>query len=144
MNAPDASELAWTAHPARRRPHHVALLIAITLFAAYAVLVALQSFFLCGLAIAILLASTASFWLPTHYQLDGEGVRERRWGRRRRRSWAQIRRLVIGPQAALISPFARPHPLDRMRGLMIYFDGGPRDEIVRRLRAHAAPPALQP
>lgn len=144
MNAPDASELAWTAHPARRRPHHVALLFAVTLFAAYAVLVALQSFFLCVLAIAILLASTASFWLPTHYQLDREGVRERRWGRRRTRPWADIRRLEIGPQAALISPFARPHALDRMRGMMIYFDGGPREEIVRQLRAHAAPPALQP
>ena len=61
----------------------------------------------------ILLASTASFWLPTHYRLDAEGVHARRWGRRRMRPWSDMRRLMIGPQAALISPFARPHPCSR-------------------------------
>ena len=144
MHGPADTPLQWTAHPARRRPHHVALLIAVTLFAAYAVLIALQSFFLCGLAVAMLLASTASFWLPTHYQLDDVGVCERRWGRRRFRPWGDMRRLVVGPTAALLSPFGRPHALDRLRGMMIYFDDGPRDEIVRRMRAHVPPSALQP
>lgn len=132
------ADLAWTAHPAARKPHHAALLVAVCLFSAYAVLVASRSLLLCALAVVILLASTSRFWLRTHYVMDALGIAERHAGRHRYRAWDGLRRLEIGPSAALLSPFAAPNLLERARGMVVYFDGGSREEIINRLRQHLA------
>jgi hypothetical protein len=131
-------ELRWTAHPAKRRPHHVALVVMIVLLSSWAVMVSLRSAFLAGLAAAILLVSVSAFLLPTRYKLDDDGVEEVRLGRRRFRAWSDLRRLQIGPGAALVSPFARKHWLERYRGMILYLDGAPRDEVVAALRAKIA------
>ncbi|MBK9033201.1 MAG: hypothetical protein IPL61_18340 [Myxococcales bacterium] len=127
--------LAWTAHPARRRPDHVALLAAVVLLSAWAVLVTLEAPWLAALAAALLVIAVAPFWLPTTYRLDDAGIEERRWPRRRYRTWAELRRLDVGARALLLSPFARATWLDRYRGMIVMFDGGDRDAIVAAARA---------
>lgn len=127
--------LRWTSHPARRRPDQLALVAAVVLLSAWAIMVSLGSGYLALLGAILLLLAIAPFWMPTHYCLDDDGVEERRWPRRRYRRWSELRRVQIGPGAALVSPFERAHRLERFRGLMIYFDGGPRDAIVAALRA---------
>lgn len=133
-------EVRWTAHPARRRPQDVFLVAAVVLVSAWAVLVTLESVFLSLLAVVILVVAVAPFLVPTHYVLDDDGVEERRLWTRKRRSWSDLRRLQIGPGAALVSPFARPSWADRYRGLLLYFDGANRDQVVAvlRERVHAA------
>jgi hypothetical protein len=125
----------WTAHPARRRPQDVMLLVAVVMFSSYAVLVSLGSAFLAVLAIVILLVAVTPFIAPTRYRLDGEGVSERRLGRRRFRAWADLRRVQIGKGAALVTPFAKPSWMDRYRGILLYLDGADRDRVVGLLRA---------
>jgi len=141
-------ELRWTAHPARSRPRDVALVAAVVLLASWAVMVALRSPFLTVLAAVILLVSIAPFLLPTHYRLDDDGVEERRFGRRRFRAWRDLRRWQVGPGAALVSPFARRHWLERYRGILLYLDGADRDQVVATLRERidgaAAAPAAEP
>jgi hypothetical protein len=127
-------EVRWTAHPARRRPQDVFLVAAVVMLSAWAVLVALDSAFLASLAVVILLASVAPFLVPTHYQLDDDGVEERRLWAKKRRAWTDLRRLQVGPGAALVSPFARKSWLDRHRGVLLYLDGADRDRVVAILR----------
>ena len=122
--------LTWTAHPARRRPHHVALVAAVVLVTCSVVISSLESFLLAGLAAAILVLAVAPFLFPTRYTLDDQGVCERRMLRRRSRRWSELRRLEVGREAALLSPFARPNWLDRYRGLIVMFDGGDRAAVV--------------
>jgi hypothetical protein len=81
------------------------------------------------------LASVATFLWPTRYTLTDEGVVERRFGRRRERHWKDLRRLQVGPGAALVSPFGRRHLLERYRGLVILLDGADRDAVIDILRA---------
>ena len=128
-------EVRWTAHPARRRPQDAFLVAAVVMISAWAVLVTLGSAFLAALAAVILVVSVAPFLLPTHYRLDDDGVEERRLWTRKRRAWSDLRRLQVGPGAALVSPFARRSWLDRYRGLVLYFDGADRDRVVEVLRA---------
>ncbi|MBA3820048.1 MAG: hypothetical protein H0X17_14230, partial [Deltaproteobacteria bacterium] len=66
--------LAWTAHPAKRRPQDLMLAACVIFVTAYAVLVSLQSALLAGLAVVLLVAAIAPFLLPTHYRLDDELV----------------------------------------------------------------------
>jgi len=115
--------LTWTAHPARRRPDQLALVVAVLLLSAWAVLVTLESPFLALLAVVFLVLSIGSFLFPTRYQLDERGVAQRRFLGSRFRPWDELRRVQVGPGAALVSPFARPSWMDRHRGFVLYFDG---------------------
>jgi hypothetical protein len=124
---------SWTAHPARSRPRDVFLVAAVALVFSGAVLASLRSPLLAVLSVVMLLVAIAPFLLPTHYKLTVDGVEERRAGRTRARRWSELRRVQVGPGAALVSPFATPRWLDRYRGLVLYLDGADRDEVVRIL-----------
>jgi hypothetical protein len=55
----------------------------------------------------------------TRCRVDGAGPARRvvlAWERRR---WPEIRRARLGPAGLFVSPFARPHRLDRFRGLFL-------------------------
>jgi hypothetical protein len=135
--------ITWTAHPARRRPDQLALIAAVVLLSAWAVLVTLRSPWLAFLAAVILVTATASFLFPTHYRLDERGVEQRRIFGRKFRPWDELRRVQVGPGAALVSPFARPSWMDRSRGFLLYFDGlddGGKQQVVELLRARVAAP----
>jgi hypothetical protein len=127
-------EVRWTAHPARRRPQDVFLVVAVVLVSAWAVLVTLESPWMALLASVILLASVAPFLVPTHYVIDDDGVEERRLWTRKRRAWSDLRRLQVGRGAALVSPFARRNWLDRHRGVLLYLDGADRERVVGLLK----------
>jgi hypothetical protein len=126
--------LDWTAHPARRRPRDLALVAAVLFLTTGAVLVSFESLFMTGLAAALVIVSISSFLFPTHYRLTDEGIEERRLGMRRARRWGDLRRLEIGPGAALVSPFASKRWLDRTRGFLLLFDGSDRQAVVDELR----------
>lgn len=137
-------EVRWTAHPARRRPQDVFLVVAVVLGSMWAILVALASAFLAVLGAVILVVAVAPFLFPTHYRLDDDGVEERRLWTHKRRAWADLRRVQVGPGAALVSPFARPSWLDRSRGVLVYFDGLDGDDrarVIEELRARVRPAA---
>lgn len=133
----------WTSHPARSRPDQLALIAAVVLISAWVVLVTLESAFLALLAASFLVVATAPFLFPTHYRLDEAGVEQRRLAGRRFRPWPELRRLQVGPGAALVSPFARPSWMDRHRGFILYFDGLDAEGKARALailRRHLEPP----
>jgi hypothetical protein len=133
-------DLSWTAHPARRRPRDVALVVAVLFLTAGAVLMSFRSVFLTVLSVVIVVVSLGAFLFPTHYRLSDAGVEERRFGLRRVRRWQDLRRLEVGPGGALVSPFARPSRLDRHRGFMLLFDGADRQAVVDELRRRIEAP----
>jgi len=134
----------WTVHPAKQRPRDVILVIAVLLLSTGAVSASLQSLFLTALAAVFLMVSVASFVFPTHYRVTDEGVSEQRLWRRRRRRWCDLRRIHVGCRGVLVSPFARPHWLDRYRGIVLVFDpavagdssNGQRERLLAILRDH--------
>jgi hypothetical protein len=125
--------IEWTAHPAKRRPQDIMLAVCVISLTAWAVLVGLGSAWLALVAAVMLLVAIAPFLLPTRYRLDDAGIREQRFGITRARPWGELRRLEVGTKAALVSPYTQRRWLDRYRGITLYFDGGPRDAIVRAL-----------
>lgn len=133
----------WTAHPAKQRPRDLVLVIAVVCLTMGAVLASFESLFLAGLAAVVLIAAVSSFLLPTRYTITDVDISEKRLWRYKARQWAELRRLQIGPGAALVSPFARPHWLDRYRGLVVMFDGAPRDEVIAILRGRMTREAVK-
>lgn len=138
---PSGLPYAWTAHPARRRPQDVMLLVAAVLLTAGAIMAVVESPFLTVLGVVILVVATAAFWAPTRYVLDAHGATERRLGRTKSRAWTDLRRVQAGPGAMLLSPFARPHWLERYRGIIVYLDGADRTRAIELARAAITPSA---
>jgi hypothetical protein len=130
--------IAWTAHPARRRPRDVALVVGVTAVTAAAVLESFGSPLLAGLSALFLAVAVAPFLLPSRFVVtDDEIACERALGRRARR-FADLRRVEVGPDVILVSPFSRPSWLDRYRGLFVLLDGldePRRTELVSLLRS---------
>lgn len=133
------AELSWTAHPARTRPRDLALVVSVLLLTTGAVLSTFQSMFFAVLAVTILVATIAPFLFPTRYHIDDWGIREVRLGRTRARPWTELRRVQIGRQGALVSPFAKASWMDRYRGMTILFDGADRSLLIDRLRCQLSP-----
>jgi hypothetical protein len=124
----------WTAHPARRRPRELALVVGVVALTAAGVLATFDSGFLAILSVVILLLAVAPFLLPTRYTVTDDGIEAVRALGRRARAWKDLRRVEVGRDAALVSPFARPSWLDRQRGLLLLLDGADRDRVVAILR----------
>lgn len=124
-------------------------MIAVILITAWAITVGLESAYLAVLAMVILVVALTPFWAPTRYALTDDGVEERRLGRLKARRWADLRRVQVGPGAALVSPMPRPSWHDRYRGILLYFDGldaAGRAAVIEALRARigARTPAAAP
>ena len=92
---------------------------------------------LLGLAVLGVLAPGLG---PTRCRLDGAGVARRRLFAWDRRPWAEIRRARLGARGLFVSPFARPHRLDRFRGLFlpVPLPGSRGDGIREALRLEVA------
>ncbi len=133
-NHPSVILAEWTAHPAKRRPQHVALFAMVAFVFCGAVLASLHSVLFTVLAAVVLTISVAPFLFPTHYELTEDGVSECRLGRTRSRPWSELRSAQIGPAAVLLSPFARRSYLERYRGLMLYLDGSDRAAVLEIVR----------
>jgi hypothetical protein len=123
----------WTAHPARRRPRDVALVVAVVATTMAVVLMSFDSLGLALLAGVVLVIAVAPFLLPTRYTVTDEAIEAARGLRRVRRRFADLRRVDVGADRALLSPFRAPRRLDRFRAMMVFLDGADRERVVRIL-----------
>ncbi len=87
-------------------------------------------------------AAFAPAFVPVACRVDGEGVAVRGPLGWKRRAWRDLRRLDVLPAAALLSPYARRHPLDAQRAIVLPLPAGDREELLALLRrgvsAHGA------
>ncbi len=137
--------LEWTAHPARRRPRDLALVVAVVALTAAAVLASLESAFLAALAALILVVATAPFLFPTRYVVTDEGIQATRLFGTRSRRFRDLRRIDVSARGDLVvvSPFARRSFLDRTRGLLVFLDGVDRERALSILREKIPRPAKE-
>lgn len=134
--------LGWTAHPLREEPWtKSAVLGGVVVAVSAGVALSFAGLGYGLLSLGVLLASLSSYFCPTHYLLDEEGVRVRHLGHCRQRSWRQFCRIDRCRQGVFLSPFARPSRLDPFRGCLLRT---PRDpEAVRQFaQRHVGPRAL--
>ena len=128
--APGEAGLRWTAHPLREEPWPKSAVLG----GVVAVLAAGVAWSFEGLgyglfSLGVLLTSLSSYFCPTHYLLDEQGVQVQHLGHRRQRPWRQFCRIDRCREGIFLSPFAYPNRLDSFRGCLLR---APRDpEAVR-------------
>lgn len=98
--------LAWTVHPARRRPRAALWASLYLLVVAGALQLGFRSPALTALGALLLLAACGDFWLPSHYRLTPDAALRERWLGRRSLAWAAVRAAAAGDEGVLLSEVA--------------------------------------
>ncbi len=84
-------------------------------------------------SILILFVSLGSFFIPTEYRIDEQGIRVKRFIYSYYRPLSEFRRIYILKNGVLFSPFSRPTFLNNFRGLFLLFPKD-REGIVEYLK----------
>ena len=84
----------------------------------------------------LLLLSLTSFFLPTNYTIDTDGIRVQRWLYKRNFTWARIRSVMTEKNGVFISPFPVRTRLENFRGMYLVYNKN-MNEVVEGIRSFA-------
>ena len=137
-DAQDAAEtLRWRSLPVVDDFPRSALLIGVVVAVCVGVHVSFGGLGYALLAAAFLAVALGRYFLPTWYELDGDGVAVRFLGRTRRVAWSEVRRTQVHREGMQLSPFEQPSRLESFRGTFLRFAGN-RDEVVSFVESQVA------
>jgi len=126
--------LEWTAHPARERPLAAAVLVVIMLGASVFAARFGNGPWWGILGFGLLALSLWSFFLPTRFRMDEAGVEKKSVFGTEKRTWREVRSFTTDSRGMLLSPFPKPTPLAKFRGLAVQFAPGGREGVVAFVR----------
>jgi lysylphosphatidylglycerol synthetase-like protein (DUF2156 family) len=127
---PEQTLLQWSSHPMRRRPI-AAVLVTVFIFVVSMVIYwAMESRWFSVLALVVLFASLAKFYLPTRFTLTDRKVVIKSTTQTIAKPWTMFRSFYADRNGLLLSPFAEKSRLENFRGIYLIFSGN-SDEVIR-------------
>lgn len=127
--------LAWTTHPLRRKPVAAAAVTVFILVVGFLVFATTESRTFGTLALVVLFASLAKFYLPTRYRLSDKHLMVKTTTQTIHKNWSQYRSFYPDRNGVLLSPFVRPSRLENFRGVYLIFENN-KDEVIRFVERH--------
>ena len=121
--------LEWTTHPIRRKPWTAAMVTVFILVVSFVVLAATDSQWFGFIALVVLFASVAKFYLPTRFRVTGRQVIIKGTTQTIKKPWTMFRSFYPDKNGVLLSPFVEPSRLENFRGIYLIF-GNNRDEVI--------------
>lgn len=128
-------ELAWTTLPAKKHPARTLLVSLFLLVITGIVYSMTSSAFFAALALVVLFASIAKFYLPTRFTLTDREIIIKSTTQTIKKEWSQFRSFYPDKNGVLVSPFVGPSRLENFRGVYLIF-GNNRDAVLRILKGH--------
>ena len=127
--------LQWTTHPLRRKPLVAVFVTVFILVIGFLVLLTTDSKTFGTLALVVLFASLAKFYLPTRYKLTDRRLMVKTTTQTVYKDWSQFRSFYADKNGVLISPFIQPSRLENFRGIYLIFESN-KDEVMRFVSEH--------
>ncbi|MDH4158440.1 MAG: hypothetical protein OEW00_14315 [candidate division Zixibacteria bacterium] len=131
--------LSWTTHPMLKRPLITVLVTIFILVISMLVYLAMESKAFSVLALVVLFASLARFYLPTRYRLTDRSITIKSLTQTVNKPWSMYRSCYPDKNGILLSPFAEPSRLENFRGIYLLF-GNNKEEVTStvkdRIREH--------
>ncbi len=121
--------LQWTTHPLRRKPLVAALVTVFILLVGFLVFVSTESKAFGTLALVVLFASLAKFYMPTRYRLSDERIMVKTTTQTIYKNWSQFRSYYPDKNGVLLSPFLQPSRLENFRGIYLIFEAN-RESVI--------------
>jgi hypothetical protein len=139
--------MSWTTHPMQRRPLATVLVTIFILIISMLVYLAMESKAFSVLALVVLFASLARFYLPTRYRLTDRSITIKSLTQTVNKPWSMYRSCYPDKNGILLSPFAEPSRLENFRGIYLLF-GDNKEEVTStvkdRIKKHREPSADRP
>jgi hypothetical protein len=137
--------LSWTAHPMKRRPWTATLVTVFIFVVSMLVYYTMDSKAFGVLALVVLFASLARFYLPTKYSFTEKRVIVKTPTQTLAKNWSAFRSCYPDKNGLLLSPFPEPSRLENFRGVYLIFADNSeqvtriaREQIERYKNAEAA------
>jgi MFS superfamily sulfate permease-like transporter len=125
--------MKWTVHPAIRALTKT--VISSVLVTAFIVIVGIfYGIFWSIFGFVVLFVSLHSYFFPTSYEITDEEVMIKNIFMTQRRKLSEFRKVYVGRNGTLLSPFRRKTLLNQFRGVFLLLPEQ-RDEILEFLRA---------
>ncbi|HSG98833.1 MAG TPA: hypothetical protein VLB27_02220 [candidate division Zixibacteria bacterium] len=133
--------LEWVSQPMRRSLGKTLLAATSILFAGLAAAWVMDAPGMGLIAMVIMFATLAKFFLPTRYTFTDSGITVKTTTTKFTRPWHQFRSFYVDKNGVLLSPFATPSRLENFRGLYLTFEDN-KAEVVAFLKDHVKAPEL--
>jgi len=118
--------LKWSVRPASLHPKKAAF--ASSLIVIVGALMVTSDLLLGILAVCVLIATQATFFFPSTFSIDADGIRAKYPIQRKYYRWSQVRRVMFGKDSCCFFTRKKPSTLDGFSGLPVLY-GAKRDEI---------------
>ncbi|MBD3234906.1 MAG: hypothetical protein GF315_14375 [candidate division Zixibacteria bacterium] len=121
--------VAWVNHPAavsRKRTLIVSIFLLIIFATVY---LTTHSPLLTVVAVIIMVGSLSSFYVPTKYTMNQDGVEIRSFSGIKTYNWSRFRSFYPDSNGVFLSPFVKPSRLENFRGVYLRFSDN-RDEVM--------------
>ncbi|UCD06217.1 MAG: hypothetical protein JSV98_03035 [candidate division WOR-3 bacterium] len=129
----------WTVHPAKRNLNKTVL--SASFIIAFVVIVGVfYGLFWSLFGFIILFVSVHSYFFPTSYDVNDEEIKIKNIFMTQKRKLSEFRRVYVGKNGALLSPFRRKTFLNQFRGVFVLMPEK-HTEILQFLRARIEPDA---
>ena len=83
---------------------------------------------------AIILASTAEYWLGTKYKLDAKGASARTGVSLTSIEWGDVKRVVTDSEGIKLTPLEKEGRMEAFRGVFLRFGREDRERILNSVR----------
>ncbi len=83
---------------------------------------------------AMILASTAEYWLGTTYQISAQGASSRTGFSTTSMEWSEVKRVVVSDTELKLSPLEQATTMDAFRGVSLKFGKTNRDSVLACMR----------
>jgi len=132
IEVPEKELLSWTTHPIRKRPLVSILVVTLIMAAGMAAYYTMDSKAFGVLAMVVLFASLAKFFMPTRFILTDKTVTIKSTTQKITKPWSMFRSFYPDRNGVLLSPFPEPSRLENFRGMYLIFADN-RDQVVATL-----------
>jgi hypothetical protein len=88
------------------------------------------------LGFAMILASTADYWLGSNFKLDARGASARVGLSLTAMEWANVKRVIVEPNAIKLSPLAEENRMDSFRGVILRTNSSVRNRALDLVRLY--------
>ena len=124
----------WKSLPFKEHPCKTILLIIFLIVVGVGIYFSFGLYWLI-LAYILLVGSIISYFLPTYYSMDEEGITIKGIMVLHKKPWNEFKSYYPDKNGVLLSPFFKPTRLENFRGTYIRFCNN-REEIISFISAH--------
>lgn len=128
-----SESLAWSVRLSDDEPQKRWVVLACALLAGTAGLILMRSPLLGFLAFAIILGTTAEFWLGTRFEVGTKGASSRTALSLSRIGWDEVKRVKIEEETVLLSPLREATRLEPFRGVRLRTLPENREQVLEAI-----------